>query len=144
MLLDILFLKDAEGHERRRISLTDITEFNRAQKELRIYKEELEELVGERTAELLQANEQLREANDNLEALFRGQPPLAIAVFDAKGKVTNINPAAERLYGWTLQESRVACPCPSPGCPRGVPGSVAAGPGESVTGLEIRKQRKTA
>ena len=26
MLLDILFLQDAEGHERRRISLTDITE----------------------------------------------------------------------------------------------------------------------
>ena len=75
MLLDILFLQDAEGHELRRISLTDITELKHAQEELRLHKEELEELVAERTAELLQANEQLREANDNLRALFRGRAP---------------------------------------------------------------------
>ncbi len=53
MLLDILFLKDAEGQERRRITMTDVTELKRTQEELRRHKEELEDLVTERTAELI-------------------------------------------------------------------------------------------
>ena len=38
MLLDLLFLKDDEGRERRRISLTDITELKHAQEELRLHR----------------------------------------------------------------------------------------------------------
>ena len=143
MLLDILFLQDAEGHELRRITLTDITELKHAQEELRLHKEELEELVAERTAELLQANEQLREANGNLEALFQAAP-LAIVVFDAEGKVTNINPAAERLYGWTLQEVQGRLPL---SIPAEYPEESLALlqrvlQGESFTGVEIKQQRQ--
>ena len=122
MLLDILFLQDAEGQERRRITMTDITELKRVQEELRRHKEELEELVTERTAELISVNEQLREANDNLEALFAAAP-LAIGVFDQQGWLKEVNPAAERIFGWTREE--LAGPCPahhSRGRPRGVPG----------------------
>jgi PAS domain S-box-containing protein len=38
MLLDILFLKNAEGRERLRIALTNITELKRTQEELRLHK----------------------------------------------------------------------------------------------------------
>ena len=48
MLLDILLLEDAEGRERRRVAMTDITELKRTQEELRLHKEELEELVDAR------------------------------------------------------------------------------------------------
>ncbi len=64
MLLDVLFLQDAEGRERRRLAMTDITELKRIQEELRLHKEDLEELVGERTAELLQVNEDLERELD--------------------------------------------------------------------------------
>ena len=143
MLLDILFLNDAEGQERRRVTMTDITELKRVQEELRRHKEELEEVVNERTAELVSVNEQLREANGSLEALFAAAP-LAIVEFDAKGNVTNINPAAERLYGWSLEEVQGRLPLSIP--PESPEESLAllqrVLQGETVTGLEIKQQRK--
>ncbi len=84
MLLNILCVRGAQNREQYRVALTDITELKQTQEELRLHKEELEELVLERTAELMQVNGQLREANDNLEALFQAAP-LAIGVFDNKG-----------------------------------------------------------
>ncbi len=41
MLLDILFLKDAEGLERRRIAMTDITELKRVQESIMEHEEQL-------------------------------------------------------------------------------------------------------
>ncbi len=88
-------------------------------------------------------NEQLREARDNLEALFAAAP-LAIAEFDAAGNVTNINPAAERLYGWSREEVQGRLPL---SIPRESPEESLALlqrvlQGESVIGLEIKQQRK--
>jgi predicted nucleic acid-binding Zn-ribbon protein len=74
MLLDILLLQDAQGRERLRIALTDITELKRTQEELRIHKDDLEKLVAERTEKLAQVNEQLWETNENLEALLQASP----------------------------------------------------------------------
>jgi PAS domain S-box-containing protein len=143
MFLDILFLTDAEGQDRRRVSLTDITELKRTQEELRLHKEDLEELVAQRTTELIEANKQLFQANEQLEALFRASP-LAIAVFDTEGNVTKINPAAERLYGWTLEEVQGRLPL---SIPKDSPEESLALlqrvlQGESVTGVEIKQQRK--
>jgi PAS domain S-box-containing protein len=143
MLLDILFLTDAAGQERRRVSLTDITELKRTQEELRLHKEDLEELVAHRTTELIEANEQLRQANERLEAMFQAAP-LAIAEFDAAGKVTNINPAGERLYGWTLEEIQdrppLSIPKDSPEESLVLLQRLLGG--ESVTGIEIKQQRQ--
>ncbi|MEJ2224657.1 MAG: PAS domain S-box protein [Syntrophobacterales bacterium] len=143
LLLDILLLQDAEGREQHRVALTDITELKTAQEELRLHKEELEELVAERTTELLEVNEELREANDNLRALFEAAP-LAIGVFDAEGKVVSVNPASERLFGWSQEEFKGHLPL---SMPTKAPEEARAPleralQGRSFTGTEVKQQRK--
>jgi PAS domain S-box-containing protein len=103
ILLDILLLRDAEGQERQRMSLTDITELKQTQEKLRHHQDYLEELVLERTAELMMANQHLSEAHDNLQALFRAAP-MAIFTCNAEGRVTKLNPALERIFGWSAAE----------------------------------------
>ena len=143
MLLDILLLEDAEGRERRRVAMTDITELKRTQEELRLHKEELEELVVERTAELIEVNEQLREANDNLQALFAAAP-LAIGVFDAEGKVVSVNPASEHIFGWSLEEvqGRLPLSIPAEKAEESLAVLHRVLKGESFVGAEITQQRK--
>jgi PAS domain S-box-containing protein len=143
MLLDILFLQDAEGQERRRVAMTDITELKRTQEELRLHKEDLEELVASRTTELFEVNEQLREANENLQALFEAAP-LAIGVFDAEGKVVNVNPAIERIFGWSKEEFEGRLPLSMPAEPdeETIKPLQRVLRGESFTGVEIKQQRK--
>ena len=141
MLLDILFLQDAEGRERCRISLTDITELKRTQEELRLHKEKLEELVSARTATLTSVNQQLQEANDNLEALFRAAP-LAIGMFDDQGRLLKVNPVAERIFGWPQEELEGRLP---PSIPPENPEETMAViqralRGESFTGVELKQQ----
>jgi PAS domain S-box-containing protein len=143
MLLDLLFLRDAEGRERRCIAMTDVTELKGIQKELRLHKEDLEKLVAERTAELLQANSQLREANENLEALFQAAP-LAIGVFDDQGRLTDLNPAAERIFGWRREEMLGSLP---PSILQESPEASLALlrrilQGESCVGVELKEQRR--
>jgi len=143
MLVDILFLTDAEGRERRRVSLTDITELKRTQEELRLHKEGLEEPVVHRTAELTELNEQLHQVNEKLEALFRAAP-LAIASFDADGNITSINPAAERLFGWSLEEllSRPPLSIPPDFSEESQALLQRVLDGESIVGVETKQQCK--
>jgi PAS domain S-box-containing protein len=143
MLLDILFHQDAEGRERARISLTDITELKRTQEELRLHQEELEKLVAERTTELHELNEQLQEANDNLEALFRAAP-LAIGVLDDQGRLIKVNPASERIFGWSQAEVQGHLP---PSIPPEAPEESLALiqqvlQGNSLLGVELKQQRQ--
>jgi len=49
------------------------------------------------------AERTLRETNEMLEALVQASP-LAIVTFDREGKVMLWNPAAERIFGWSLGE----------------------------------------
>jgi PAS domain S-box-containing protein len=143
MLLDILLLTDAEGREQRRINLTDITELKRTQEELRLHQEDLEELVAQRTAELIETNERLREANDNLEALFKAAP-LSIGVFDAEGKILQVNPATERIFGWSPEEllGRLPRSFPQEDQEESLAVLQRVLQGESFVGAEIKQQRQ--
>jgi PAS domain S-box-containing protein len=136
MLLDILFLTDAEGQDRRRVSLTDITELKQAQEELRLHKEDLEDLVTQRTAQLIEANEQL-------ETLFAAAP-LAIGVFDDQGRLQQVNPAAERIFGWTREEmvGRELPTFPSEAPEESLAILQRLLKGESLVGVEVKQQHQ--
>ena len=143
MLLNILCIREAQGREQYRVSLTDITELKQTQEELRHHKEELEELVTARTAQLRQGNAQLREANENLEALFQASP-LAIGVFDAQGRMLKTNPVSERIFGWTPAEIEGRF---LPSVPREAPEEALAVlhralQGETFVGMEVTHQRR--
>jgi PAS domain S-box-containing protein len=144
MQLNILFLTDAEGRERHRISLTDITELKHTQEELRLHQEDLEELVSQRTAELIESNEQLRQTNEQLETLIAAAP-LAIGVFDAEGKIMKINLAGELIFGWTKEEVEGRLPRTLPEeFPEETMALMArALRGESFTGVEIKQHHKS-
>jgi PAS domain S-box-containing protein len=71
--------------------------------ELRAAHEELESRVHQRTAELVEANEQLQRVNEIRQAVV-GSSPLAIWAVDLEGKVRFWNPAAERIFGWKQEE----------------------------------------
>jgi two-component system cell cycle sensor histidine kinase/response regulator CckA len=72
--------------------------------QLRAAHDEMERRVGQRTAELSQANEELRVSNDMRQMLIRSSP-LAIWSLDTEGRVVFWSPAAERIFGWTEREA---------------------------------------
>ncbi|MBW4495143.1 MAG: PAS domain S-box protein [Oscillatoria princeps RMCB-10] len=135
----------------------DITERVRAESALKKTLEELEIRVGERTAQLRQANEQLHEeiaervcaeealrtANQTLQTLIQASP-LAIATLSTEGSVTLWNPAAERLFGWREQEvlGKPLPIIPAGGEPQFRAIIQAEMEGKELTGLELRRQRK--
>jgi CHASE3 domain sensor protein len=67
--------------------------------QLRAAKQDLESRVLQRTAELMEANEQLQRVNEVRQAVI-GSSPLAIWAVDLHGRVKFWNPAAERIFGW--------------------------------------------
>jgi len=111
-------LRDSKGNVVGAIeSIRNVTRGARAEEELGRYRDHLEELVRERTAELARANEELtrqmeerkraeeslREANETLLAIVAASP-VAIMTLDRDGKVMNWSPSAERIFGWSEQE----------------------------------------
>lgn len=112
-----------------------IRELKRLQEEERLHKEELERLA--------EANRQLREENESLQALFRAAP-LAMGVFDAEGRLVQVNPASERIFGWSREEMQGRLP---PSIPPENPRESLETlrrllQGESFVGAEIRQRRK--
>src|SRR5262249_19459252 len=111
--------------------------------QLREAQSELEAKVQRRTAQLRQANEDLRQADEVRTAIIRSSP-LAIWVMDPAGNVSSWNPAAERIFGWTEAEI-VGRPLPI------VPEELQAEyndwlrrfrEGESITSVERERLRK--
>jgi PAS domain S-box-containing protein len=143
MLLDILFHHDAAGWEQCRLIMTDITELKRAQEELRLHKENLEDLVAQRVAELFEMNYQLRQSNDKLQAVI-DYSPVGVIHLDSHGSVLSWNPAAERIFGWTADEvvGRPRPLVPEESWRESVAIIQRALQGEHFTGLELRRQRK--
>jgi PAS domain S-box-containing protein len=92
-------LRDAEGKVRMTVGVSrNTTEQKRIKEDLARYREHLEHLVQERTAELTSATEHLRTI---LAALAEG-----IVALDAAGRIQLMNPAAEGLIGWSDAEAR--------------------------------------
>jgi two-component system, cell cycle sensor histidine kinase and response regulator CckA len=123
-LLDVLVstapLRDAEGTIAGNISIiADVTERKRAEEALAAYRQHLEELVRERTAELTQANEKLREEvaeRKRAEAALRKEQDFSsrilgvanalIVVLDREGRIVLFNRKCEEVTGWSEAEVR--------------------------------------
>jgi PAS domain S-box-containing protein len=109
---------DVEGHfEGSFAVVTDITERKRAEEELRKYRDKLEELVEERTAELIQANEQLKreiaerkQAEEGLresEERYRQSvenSPDPIFCIDKEGIIQAWNRSCEQVFQYSSEE----------------------------------------
>lgn len=64
---------------------------------------ELSKRVNRELAERKKTEEKLRDTSQTLLSLIKASP-LAIVVFDAAGRVTIWNPAAEKIFGWNEHE----------------------------------------
>lgn len=78
--------------ERLRIALMDVTERKNTERELNKYKEHLEEIVRERTAELHQSEQNFRNSIEN--------SPLGIRIVTAEGVTLYANRALLDMYGY--------------------------------------------
>ena len=94
----------------RVVVLHQITQHKRDQAELERTRDQLEVLVSERTKELKQAIEQLRQelvqrslAEKRFEDIIESAPD-AMFVLDQTGKILLINGMAERLFGYSREE----------------------------------------
>lgn len=97
--------------------VTDVTELKKLEDELASYRDQLEEMVAERTAELLRANEVLRiedtERRKVLAALTKSEERFraifdnvtdVICYLDTKGTVLEVNKRIEHMLGYTPEE----------------------------------------
>lgn len=73
--------------------------FNRFMDQLQTYNADLRKQMQERQ----QAEEALRESEDRYRSVMEAAPD-AIVVYDMEGRVTYLNPAFTRVFGWTLTE----------------------------------------
>ncbi len=97
----------------------DLTERKRVEEELRNYRDHLEKLVRERTAELTEANlhlqqeiqdhrrteEALRASEERFRTIFEGAP-VGIGLSDLDGRLLTGNPALAQILGYSLAELR--------------------------------------
>lgn len=116
--LTISILRDTAGQFQFAVGLVeDITERKQAEAQLQQYRERLEELVAQRTAQLTQANTQLQQEiieRQRAESALHFQARLldvvehAIIATDLSGVIIYWNRFATKLYGWSVTEA-VGC-----------------------------------
>jgi PAS domain S-box-containing protein len=83
---------------------TDVEDYKRAETEIRRLNQGLENRVVERTAELLQANEELRRTQTWLRAVLDSATQASIIAVDNQGIITLFNSGAEKLLGYSARE----------------------------------------
>jgi len=83
----------------------DITEIKRMNVELQKHRKNLEQLVQERTKELLSANEQLRIKDNAIRS-----STAAFAIIDLNGLLTYVNPAFARIWGYESEVEIIGRP----------------------------------
>ncbi len=79
--------------------VSDITERKMAEEEVRRPNAQLEQRVVERTAQLEQANRELRKLSRAIE-----QSPTSVIITDTNGRIEYVNPKFTQVTGYTLQE----------------------------------------
>jgi PAS domain S-box-containing protein len=79
-----------------RAKVNVFVELHRRQRKLEQLKSELERRVEERTAELAKSEQRYRALVDNANDV--------VATLDLEGRLTSVNPAVERILGYTPQE----------------------------------------
>jgi PAS domain S-box-containing protein len=84
--------------------LVDITGRKQAEKALQRLNEALEQRVEERTRQMTQAFNQLRASEQRFRMLVEGVIDYAIFMLDPNGFVTNWNPGAARIKGYSAEE----------------------------------------
>ena len=100
-------IRDAKGRQIGTVaSFTDVTELHQALEALRTARDELEQRVRERTAELEAANAQLvrKEATLQYQANVLEHIHDAVIATDTNLRITAWNHGAEEQYGWKAEE----------------------------------------
>ncbi|HXS97270.1 MAG TPA: CHASE3 domain-containing protein [Candidatus Limnocylindrales bacterium] len=115
----------------------------RQREDLQEAQRDLEVRVQQRTAELSQANEELRRSNEVKEILV-SSTPLAIWTLDLDGKVSFWNPAAEAIFGYAANEvlGKPLPVVPPEGCEEYAEWLERFRRGESLNGVERKRVRK--
>jgi PAS domain S-box-containing protein len=111
---DVVFSRSPDGRPREIIGVAvDISDRKEAEAQLKEYREHLEELVTQRTDELLATNQKLQqEIQDRkqaqtalyFQARLLDMVDHAIIATDLEGMITYWNRGAEMLYGWLASE----------------------------------------
>ncbi|MBU2547045.1 MAG: PAS domain S-box protein [Proteobacteria bacterium] len=151
----VSLIRNAEGEPAGFRGLgKDVTERKRSEMELTRYREHLEQLVEERTKELSEANVHLREEvadreraeaalreSEHITRLIMESAPDPMVVYDTEGRVTYLNPAFTRIFGWTLEElsGRRIHYVPEDDRERTGEMIEALRQGESLHGLDVRR-----
>ena len=98
-------LHDAEGRMVGAVNmLVNITERKKAEESLRQLNDLLEQRIEERTRQMTEAYERLRQSERRFRLLVGSVVDYAIFMLDEKGCVANWNAGAERIKGYTSDE----------------------------------------
>ena len=100
-------LRDEKGNPTAVIEISrDVTENRRNEEELCRARETLEERIQERTAELTEALENLRESEERYRKLIEAAPD-GVSVTDLDGTITYASPQAAAVHGFDRPEALV-------------------------------------
>jgi PAS domain S-box-containing protein len=88
------------------ILISSLTSMRR-RAELALHKsyEELEARIDQRTSELMRSHALLRESEERFRLMVEGVADYAIVMLDSMGRVVSWNPGADRIFGYTHDES---------------------------------------
>ena len=89
---------DGDGRRQAIVTFRDVTELRRAEEELKEHRDHLEELVVQRSAELVAANQELKAAEERLR-LAQEAGNVGTFEWDARVDRVTFSPELERLHG---------------------------------------------